>query len=71
MDLIGKKKFDFIKNRKKAFLISAVVILISIISIVFQGFNFGIDFAGGTIFQINLIILFLLLRYAINLVNLI
>ena len=53
MDLIGKKKFDFIKNRKKAFLISAVVILISIISIVFQGFNFGIDFAGGTIFQIK------------------
>ena len=53
MDLIGEKKFDFIKNRKIAYFISSVIILIGLISIIFQGFNYGIDFAGGTLLQIR------------------
>jgi preprotein translocase subunit SecF len=53
MDLIGKKKFDFIKNRRIVYIISTVIILISLISIIFQGFNYGIDFAGGTLIQIR------------------
>jgi len=53
MDLIGKKKFDFIKNRRIVYIISAVIIQIGLISIVFQGFNLGIDFAGGTLIQIR------------------
>ncbi|HZK40914.1 MAG TPA: protein translocase subunit SecF [Atribacterota bacterium] len=53
MDLIGKKKFDFIKNRRIAYTISVVLILVGLISIIFQGFNFGIDFAGGTLIQIR------------------
>lgn len=53
MDLIGKKQFDFVKNRKIAYLISLIIILISLASIIFQGFNFGIDFAGGTLIQID------------------
>jgi len=53
MDLIGKRKFDFIKNRRIAYIISAVIILVGLISIIFQGFNYGIDFAGGTLIQIN------------------
>ena len=53
MDLIGKKKFDFIKNRRIVYIISAVIILVGLISIIFQGFNLGIDFAGGTLLQIR------------------
>lgn len=53
MDLIGKKEFDFIKNRKIAYIIPVVIILIGLISIIFQGFNLGIDFAGGTLLQIK------------------
>ncbi|MEA2088174.1 MAG: protein translocase subunit SecF [Candidatus Caldatribacteriota bacterium] len=53
MDLIGKKKFDFVKNRRIVYIISAVIILVGLISIIFQGFNLGIDFAGGTLIQIR------------------
>ncbi|HBY57239.1 MAG TPA: protein translocase subunit SecF [Candidatus Atribacteria bacterium] len=53
MDLIGEKKFDFTKNRKIAYFISSVIILIGLISIIFQGFDYGIDFAGGTLLQIR------------------
>lgn len=53
MDLIGKKKFDFINNRRMVYTISTVIILVGLISIIFQGFNYGIDFAGGTLLQIR------------------
>jgi len=53
MDLIGKKKFDFIKNKRIVYIISVVIILVGIISIIFQGFNLGIDFAGGALLQIR------------------
>ncbi|MBN1469488.1 MAG: protein translocase subunit SecF [Fusobacteriaceae bacterium] len=53
MNLIGKKNFDFVKNRRIAYIISAVFILVGLISIIFQGFNYGIDFSGGTLLQIK------------------
>ncbi len=53
MDLIGKKKFDFVKKRRAGYIISAIIILVGLISIIFQGFNYGIDFAGGTLIQIK------------------
>jgi len=43
----GETSFDFIGNRKWWFGISAVVILIGIISLSTRGLNEGIDFKGG------------------------
>lgn len=43
---------DFIGKKRYAFALSAVLILISMV-FVFQGLNFGIDFAGGTIIQVK------------------
>ncbi|MCL2330971.1 MAG: protein translocase subunit SecF, partial [Proteobacteria bacterium] len=35
------------KHRKLAYVISAVLIALSLLSLVFKGLNYGIDFAGG------------------------
>jgi preprotein translocase subunit SecF len=48
----GETNIQFIRARKRWYLASAVLILICIGSMVFRGFNFGIDFAGGTKFQL-------------------
>lgn len=53
MDLFRDKNFNFIKNRKIAYTISAVIILVGLISFIFHGFNFGIDFIGGTLLQLK------------------
>ncbi|HEY2669977.1 MAG TPA: protein translocase subunit SecF [Rugosimonospora sp.] len=48
----GETRIDFIGQRKKWYAVSAVIILICIASIIFRGFNWGIDFKGGDQFQI-------------------
>lgn len=45
---------DFIGNRRKAYLLSAVLIGAGLVSLAFLGLNLGIDFAGGTVLQLNL-----------------
>lgn len=40
-------KFDFIKNRKKFYIGSAIFVIVGITSLFTQGLNFGIDFVGG------------------------
>ncbi|HEU0241490.1 MAG TPA: protein translocase subunit SecF [Micromonosporaceae bacterium] len=48
----GETKFDFIGVRKRWYLASAIILLICVLSIIFRGFNFGIDFAGGDSYQL-------------------
>lgn len=45
LDIIGKRKFFYI--------ISAVIIIAGIIAFAIQGFNFGIDFTGGSYVQVS------------------
>ncbi len=40
-------KLHFMKYRKLSYWISAICVVLSILSIVFKGFNYGIDFSGG------------------------
>lgn len=42
------RTIDFVGKRKYFLILSAALILISLISIGVRGFNFGVDFAGGT-----------------------
>lgn len=44
---MASAKFNFIGNRKKGYIVSALLILISIGSLFTNGLNFGIDFTGG------------------------
>jgi preprotein translocase subunit SecF len=48
----GETRFDFIGSRKKFYIASSVVLLIAILSIVIRGFNYSIEFKGGTQFQV-------------------
>lgn len=47
----GKLSYDFIKNRKMWFTITAAVVLISILVLIFKQLTLGIEFRGGTDFQ--------------------
>lgn len=49
-----KKKFHFIENRKIYYAISACVILVGIGFALVRGFNYGIDFTGGTTIQLDM-----------------
>lgn len=45
--------FDFISKRKIWYAISTIIILSGFVSLFIQGLNFGIDFTGGNIFQLQ------------------
>jgi preprotein translocase subunit SecF len=53
MEIIKNTDIKFVSKRKKFYQISAFIILIGIMSLLFQGLNYGIDFAGGTLIQID------------------
>lgn len=50
----NKKIFNFMKWDKLAFFISFIILIISISFMFIRGFNWGIDFTGGTMIEINL-----------------
>lgn len=47
----SETNFDLVGTRKRWYTISAVVLLVCIVSFIVRGFNFGIEFEGGTSFQ--------------------
>lgn len=47
-------KIDFMGKRKYFYIVSILVIVIGLISYFVQGFNYDIDFTGGTVLEINL-----------------
>lgn len=44
---------DFMKARKFTYALSAVLVVLSFLSMYFKGFNFGIDFSGGVLMEIK------------------
>ena len=49
----GETNFNFIGTRKRWYFASGVILLICVLSFIFRGFNFGVEFAGGSQFQIQ------------------
>lgn len=48
MRIFNKTSFDFVGNRRKAYIVSSILLLISIASLFTRGLEAGIDFLGGT-----------------------
>ncbi|MBQ3208970.1 MAG: protein translocase subunit SecDF [Alistipes sp.] len=46
-------KFDFIGKRKMSYVISGVIILVSVVSLFIQGLNLGVEFTGGRTFVVR------------------
>ena len=46
----GETNIDFIGSRKRWYVASGVLVLICVLTIVLRGFNWGIEFSGGTSF---------------------
>ena len=51
--IIGNRTFDFMGKRRLAYIVSISVILVAIVSVIFQGLNKGIDFTGGTLVEVG------------------
>jgi preprotein translocase subunit SecF len=49
----GETRINFIGSRRRWYLASAVLILICVVSFLVRGFNYGVEFKGGTTFQIQ------------------
>lgn len=49
-----KKEFDFINKRKIFYTISVAFIVVGLLLSVVRGFNYGIDFTGGTMMQLDM-----------------
>ncbi|MGO1384826.1 MAG: protein translocase subunit SecF [Arachnia sp.] len=47
----GQVSYDFVKNRKIWYTVSAILLSISILALVIRGLTLGIEFEGGTDFQ--------------------
>ncbi|WP_249977428.1 protein translocase subunit SecF [Vreelandella olivaria] len=53
MKSISHLRIDFMGRRNIAFMISAVMLIVSIGSIIFQQLNLGLDFTGGTLIEVR------------------
>ena len=54
MEFLVGTKFNFLGHRRAAFILSAALILIGVVSVVVQGgLKLGIDFAGGVLLQVR------------------
>jgi preprotein translocase subunit SecF len=43
--------FDIVRNRKRWFILSGVVMVIALFGLIYQGINYSIDFTGGSLIQ--------------------
>ena len=49
----GETDFDFVGSRSRGFILSAVLIAISVGALIVNGLNLGVDFSGGTVVEVE------------------
>jgi preprotein translocase SecF subunit len=53
IELFRSPNFEFIGKRRLAYVASAIVVLVSLISLLTQGLRYDVDFTGGTLVQVR------------------
>jgi preprotein translocase subunit SecF len=54
MEFLKKRpNIDFMGHRRIAYVVSGLMILLSIVSLATRGLNFGLDFTGGTLIEVS------------------
>ena len=51
--MLPKTNIDFVGIRKIFFVISGLIMAVCLLSVIFKGLNYGIDFTGGTVMQVG------------------
>ncbi len=52
-DFMANTNFDFLTMRKKAYIFSIIMIVLSVGSLTFRGLNYGVDFTGGRTYLVR------------------
>jgi preprotein translocase subunit SecF len=50
----GRRVFDFMRVGNAAFIISMILVVASIVVVAIKGFNWGLDFTGGSVVEVQL-----------------
>ena len=50
---LSNVKFDFVGKRKMSYIISGVIVAVSVVSLFIQGLNLGVEFTGGRTFVVR------------------
>ncbi|MCB0832589.1 MAG: protein translocase subunit SecF [Bacteroidetes bacterium] len=53
MEFLINKNYKFIEDRRKAYVLSGVLITLSILLFAFKGLNYGVDFLGGSSLEVR------------------
>ncbi|WP_275285974.1 protein translocase subunit SecF [Halomonas elongata] len=53
MQSLINRQFDFMGKRRYAFIVSAALLLVSVVAMLLQGLNLGLDFTGGTLVEVR------------------
>ncbi|MDT8895430.1 protein translocase subunit SecF [Halomonas sp. I1] len=53
MQSLINRQFDFMGKRRYAFIVSAAMLLVSVVAMLLQGLNLGLDFTGGTLVEVR------------------
>lgn len=53
MNIFGNSNYDIIGKRKISLVFSLLLIIISIVAVSVRGFNFGLDFTGGSVIVVH------------------